>query len=160
MRNRWVVRAGLAAMTCVGALLIPTVASAAPIDVDYFTITANHVDFGNGNLGNISGRPTDDGQLDWNLVGGELEPRLIGKIFLNNTSGGCGRMQLTYNWSGADVTYSDSTWCAPNGQTWYANVDFAPFADASITSVTVRLQYKTSSGAAWTTAGSSTWIPS
>lgn len=160
MRTRWALRGAIAVAAGAMALLIPGVANAAIIDVDEFKLTAHHVDFGNGNLGNISGKPTEDGRLDWHLLGSDIEPRLIGKIFLNNTSGGCGRMQMTYNWSGADVTYTDSTWCAPDGKTWYAFVDFAPFADPTITSVTVKLQFKEPGSNTWSTVESSTWIPS
>lgn len=153
----------VAAALCLGSALAATPAHAtdpAVEDTDYFMITARHADFGDGNLGNISGKPTENGKLEWYFIGGEWVPLLTGKIFINNARDACARMQMTINWSGADVTYSDDTYCAPNGQTWYANIYFAPFGDASITSVTVKLQYREKSYDPWETVGSSTWIPS
>jgi hypothetical protein len=159
---RTAMRLLVAAALGVGATLSASPAYAtdpAVVDTDRFMITAKHADFGDGNLGNISGKPTENGKLEWYFIGGEFVPLLTGKVFINNASGSCVRMQMTFNWSGADVTHSDDTYCAPNGQTWYADIYFAPFSDATITSVTVKLQYREKSYDPWTTVGSSTWIP-
>jgi len=159
---RTAMRLVVAAALCLGGVLAATPAHAtdpAVEDTDYFMITARHADFGDGNLGNISGKPSENGKLEWYFIGNEWVPLLTGRIFINNASGSCVRMQMTFNWSGADVTHSDDTYCAPNGQTWYADIYFAPFGDASITSVTVKLQYRQESYDPWSTVGSSTWIP-
>jgi hypothetical protein len=156
---RTAMRLLVVAATCLGTALSASAAQAAVVDTDYFKITANHADFGGGQLGNVSGKPTENGRLEWHLLGGEYVPVLIGKVFINNASDSCVRMAMTFNWSGADVTHYDDTWCAPNGQTWYSDVYFAPFSDPTITSVTVKVQYREKSYDPWSTVGNSTWIP-
>lgn len=159
-RNKWAMRTVLAALAAVGALLIPTAAHATIVDIDYFKISEPHADFGNGKLHDISGVPTQNGELEWDLTGGIYTPRLDGKVFINNARDSCVRMQLTYALSNAaDPTYSTGSYCAPDGGTWYGWISFAPFASAYITQVTVKLQFKEDPGDAWVTVGQSSWIP-
>ncbi len=153
----------IAGALCLGTVFSASAAHAtdpAVVDTDYFMITAHHADFGDGSLGNISGKPSQNGKLEWYFLGGEYVPLLTGRAFINTASGSCVRMQMTVYAAGADLTYSDDTWCAPNGQTWYADIYFAPVSDATITSVTIKLQYREKSYDPWTTVGSSNWIPS
>jgi hypothetical protein len=149
-----------AAATAAGIILAPSAAHAVIVDIDYFKITANHADFGDGKLHDISGRPTEDGELEWDLTGGIYTPRLDGKVWINNSADSCVRMQLTYALSNAaDPTYTTGTWCAPDGKTYFGWVSFAPFASAYITQVTVKLQFQEDPGDAWVTVGQSAWIP-
>ncbi|WP_020523858.1 hypothetical protein [Catelliglobosispora koreensis] len=142
------------------AVLVPSAAHAVIVDIDYFKITAQHADFGDGNLGNISGRPTQDGELEWDLTAGVYTPRLDGKVWINNSADSCVRLQLVYAVSNAaDPTHTTGTWCAPDGGTWYGWVSFAPFASAYITQVTVKLQFQEEPGGPWVTVGQSAWIP-
>jgi hypothetical protein len=150
-----------ATAVALGIALAPGTAHAVIVDVDYFKLTANQADFGNGKLHDITARPTDDGELEWDLTNGIYTPRLDGKVWLNNAGGSCVRLQMTYALSNAaDPTYTTGTWCAPDGKTYYGWVSFAPFASAYITQVTVKLQFQEDAGDPWVTVDQSSWIPS
>jgi hypothetical protein len=145
------------AAVCAAWLLASTAAHAATYRVDRFSITDNHFDFGDGSLNNISGRPNDDGRLDWNLVAGKWEPRVLGRIYVNNASGDCVRLRMVVGLTTGAATYTDnfSDFCAPNGQTWYHEVDYAPISSANVIWVQVQLQSASSAAGAWVTEGSS-----
>ncbi|MDG4838899.1 hypothetical protein O7631_20480 [Micromonospora sp. WMMD967] len=130
----------------------------AAVRTDRFSITERHFDFGDGDLGNISGDPKADGRLEWDLVNGTWEPRLLGRIYINNASGECVRVQMVITYqNGVVVTYTDnaSEFCAPNGRTWYNDVDFTPVRSPYVASVVVRLQSAPAGGWSFATEGAS-----
>lgn len=81
-------------VVCALGLMSASPAQAAVQRTDRFSITDEHFDFGDDTLGNISGRPDADGRLEWDLVAGKWEPRLVGRLFINNASGECIRIQM------------------------------------------------------------------
>lgn len=159
---RWWIT-GLRALV-VGAVVamgvgIAGVAHATVYRVDEFKITEPHFDFGDGRLHDVSGRPTEDGRLDWNKnTFGQWEPTLVGRIWVNNARDECVRVQMTVEYdNGFTQTYTDSSsdFCAPTGQTWYNDVNFRPVADQYVHAVTIKLQCAESSSDPWVTVGQS-----
>ncbi|MFJ6151522.1 hypothetical protein [Micromonospora profundi] len=141
-------------MVCALALIGASPAQAAVQRTDRFSITQPHFDFGDGDLGNISGDPKADGRLEWDLVNGAWEPRLLGRIYINNASGECVRVQMVITYqNGVVVPYTDSAsdFCAPNGRTWYSDVDFSPVSSPYIANVVVRLQSAPAGGWSFST---------
>jgi len=121
---------------------------------DRFSITKAHFDFGDGDLGSISGNPKADGRLEWELVNGAWEPRLLGRVYINNASGECVRIQMVITYeNGMAVTYTDnvSEFCAPNGKAWHNEVDYSPVSSPYIAHIVVRLQSAPAGGWAFST---------
>lgn len=156
------------AVVCALGLISANPAQAAVQRTDRFSITDEHFDFGDGSLGNISGRPTADGRLEWDLVDGTWEPRLLGRLFINNANGECIRIQMVVIYqNGVTTTDTDnlSDFCAPNGKTWYSEVDFHPVSSAYVASVYFRLQSAPAGGWAFSTEATSVpylapwWLP-
>jgi hypothetical protein len=159
-RFRLALDSALLALASAAGLLFSSAARADVIDRDYFKITERHADFGDGTLNEVLGTPGQNGRLDWHDTNGVLRPYLSGKVWINNTPNGCVRMQLQYFYSAGSVTYSDTTWCAPNdNRTYYAYVDFDPFSNSTITSVCVILQFH-ESGDPWSSVGTRCFVPS
>ncbi|MFI5837233.1 hypothetical protein ACIA5A_26520 [Micromonospora sp. NPDC051300] len=152
----------IAILTGVGALgLVGAVPAQAAVQrTDRFSITDQHFDFGDGDLGNVSGRPQSDGRLEWDLVAGRWEPRLLGRLYVNNASGECVRIQMVVVYqNGVTTTETDSAsdFCAPNGQTWRSEVDFRPVSSAYVASVHFRLQSAPAGG--WQFSTEATTVP-
>lgn len=129
-----------------------TPAGAVTLATDRPKITAQELDFGNNWVVNA---PVNGGYLYWNFNNGIVTPRLTGKIYINNASGTCARMQLQYfDGSTKLATKNGGTVCAPNGalNTW--NVDMAPYSSALTDKVKVVLQVKT--GSTWSNVGTDT----
>ncbi|MCG5468928.1 hypothetical protein LADH09A_002829 [Micromonospora sp. LAH09] len=150
MARRIVILAGVCVLGLIGA----NPAQAAVQRTDRFSITEQHFDFGDGDLGNVSGRPKSDGRLEWDLVAGRWEPRLVGRLYINNASGECVRIQMVVVYqNGVTTTDTDSLsdFCAPNGQTWRSEVDFRPVSSAYVASVYFRLQSAPAGGWAFST---------
>lgn len=152
-------RALVVALVVAMGLGIAGVAHATVYRVDEFKITEPHFDFGDGRLHDISGRPTEDGRLDWVMnTTGIWEPTLIGRIWINNARDECVRVQMMVEYdNGYTATYTDysSDFCAPTGQTWYDDVNFSPVADQYVHAVTIKLQCAESSSDPWVTVGQS-----
>ncbi|MEU8217606.1 hypothetical protein AB0C47_17750 [Micromonospora taraxaci] len=155
-------------VVCALGLVGASPAQAAVQRTDRFSITEQHFDFGDGDLGNISGDPKADGRLEWDLVNGTWAPRLLGRIYINNASGECVRVQMVVTYqNGVVVTYTDSVsdFCAPNGRTWYSDVDFRPVSSTYVANVVVRLQSAPAGGWSFATEGASApyfapwWLP-
>jgi hypothetical protein len=123
---------------------------------DDVKITEDGVDFGATNTFLTSG-PTDSGSLSWGLVDGQSTPRLIGSIYLNNSSGVCARMNLRYlTDAGAFLTSKPGgVVCADDNGLHQFTVDLDPYTSNKIGKVEVQLQTQGSNGS-WNTAGSET----
>jgi len=147
------------AMVVAAGLSIAGVAHATVYRVDEFKITENHFDFGDGRLHDVSGRPTDDGRLDWvQNSPGVWEPTLVGRIWVNNARNECVRVQMMVEYDNGFIeTYTDygSDFCAPTGQTWFEDVNFSPVTSQYVHAVTIKLQSAESSGDPWVTEGQS-----
>jgi hypothetical protein len=152
-------RAAVVGLVCTLGLSVAGVAHATVYRVDEFKITEVHFDFGDGRLHDISGRPTDNGRLDWiQNTAGIWEPTLVGRIWVNNARDECVRVQMMIEYDNGFIqTYTDTTsdFCAPTGQTWYSDVDYSPVADQYVHAVTIKLQSAESSGDPWVTEGQS-----
>jgi hypothetical protein len=83
---------------------------------DRFSITDEHFDFGDGNLNNITGRPTEISRLDWILDAGEWEPTVIGRTYINNASGDCVRLQMVVGLCTGVATYNKSGGAHPTAR--------------------------------------------
>jgi hypothetical protein len=156
-RQRTGLRALVVALAVTMGLGVAGVAHATVYRVDEFKITESHFDFGDGRLHDVSGRPTDDGRLDWVMnTAGVWEPTLVGRIWINNARDECVRVQMMVEYDNGFIeTYTDtsSDFCAPNGQTWFDDVNFRPVASQYVHAVTIKLQCAESSGDPWVTAG-------
>lgn len=166
--RRTAVRILTPAVVCAIGLTGASPAQAAVQRTDRFSITEQHFDFGDGDLGNISGRPASDGRLEWDLVAGRWEPRLLGRLYINNASGECVRIQMVAVYqNGVTTTHTDtdSDFCAPNGATWRDEVDFRPVSSAYVASVYFRLQSAPAGGWAFSTEATTVpylapwWLP-
>jgi hypothetical protein len=152
--TRTALRILMLAVVCALGLISASPAQAVVQRTDRFSITDEHFDFGDDTLGNISGRPDADGRLEWDLVAGKWEPRLVGRLFINNASGECIRIQMVVIYQNlVTTTHTDtaSDFCAPSGQTWYHEVDFRPVSSAYVASVYFRLQSAPAGGWAFST---------
>ncbi|MBF9127903.1 hypothetical protein I0C86_02650 [Plantactinospora sp. S1510] len=148
--RRTAIRILMLAVVCALGLIGASPAQASVERTDRFSILDEGHDFGEGEL-NGWGRPSADARLEWDLVAGRWEPRLVGRLFLNNANGECIRIQMVAIYqNGVTTTHSDdsSEFCAPNGRTWYNDVDFTPVSSAYVAVVYFRLQSAPAGG--WT----------
>lgn len=148
------------AVVCALGLISASPAQAAVQRTDRFSITEPHFDFGDGDLGNVSGKPKSDGRLEWDLVAGKWEPRLVGRLYINNASGECIRIQMVVIYqNGVTNTHTDggSDFCAPDGATWRSEVDFRPISSTYVAFVYFRLQSAPAGG--WSFSTEATTIP-
>jgi hypothetical protein len=166
--RRTVARVLAVAAVAAGGLAVAGPAQAVVQRTDRFSITEPHFDFGDGDLGNLSGRPASDGRLEWDLVAGRWEPRLLGRLYINNASGECVRIQMVVVYqNGVTVTYTDnvSDFCAPGGATFRSEVDFEPVSSAYVANVHFRLQSAPAGGWSFSTEATSAtysapwWLP-
>jgi hypothetical protein len=160
--RRTVARIVTLAAVCAAGLIGAVPAQAAVQRTDRFSITEPHFDFGDGDLGNLSGRPASDGRLEWDLVAGRWEPRLLGRLYINNASGECARIQMVVIYqNGVTTTHTDtaSDFCAPGGATYRSEVDFEPVSSAYVANVYFRLQSAPAGGWAFSTEATTVMYP-
>ena len=148
-----VLRLGLAVAATV-AFAAP--AQAAVIDTDRPRLTGSGYDFGNGTF--AAGVPTGSGRLEFALRDSKIEPRLTGKLHVNDADGTCARIKLVYrdrdNDALTDPHFSTSR-CVDDDRHHEYDIDLNPYADDDIDDVRVTLQKQTASG--WSAVESETY---
>jgi hypothetical protein len=133
------------------------VAHAAKVDNDSVRLSGSTLDF--GSLNNKGGIPTDPGDLDWNLIGGQYSAHLTGGLYITHSYGSCARMRMEYFDDGTSIaTEYGGTVCPSSGDTELYGVDLNPYADADIDLVKVSLQQETASGG-WSIVDSAYFSP-
>jgi hypothetical protein len=125
---------------------------------DGIEITSKGVDFGGGTFSTFTSEPTEYGSVYWNRGdSGEITPRLMGYIWLNNVAGLCARMNLKYyTESGTYLTEKPGgSGCAPDNNLHAISVDLQPYTSTQVGKVTVQLQTQGTNGS-WNLVGSQT----
>jgi hypothetical protein len=125
---------------------------------DEIEITSQGVDFGGGKFSTFTSEPTEYGTVYWNRGdNGEITPRLMGDIWLNNVAGLCARMNLKYyTESGTFLTEKPGgSRCAADNNLHAIGIDLQPYTSTQVGKVTVQLQTQGTNGS-WNLVGSQT----
>ena len=94
-RRRSPVIRGLAAVAAAAGLALAGASPALAWQDDHPKITNQGVDFGFDWDG--FGAPLNGGELHWHVdANGDIDPHLVGNLYLNNASGTTARMQIDY----------------------------------------------------------------
>lgn len=155
-----VLGAGLAALSLAAVTMVSVAApaGAATILSDSFKITAQEVDFGDGNF-TIWDRPADKGDILVDVTAGLTTVEVDGRVYINNAAGTCARMLIQkFDINGRVIdTRPGGTVCASTGaaHSWTVNLDSTPVV--GVEEVTVKLQVQNSNGT-YSTAGSKHWV--
>jgi len=122
---------------------------------DKVKITEDGIDF--GDLSFELGAPIGHGEIEWDLDGTDVKPRLLGGLHLNNSSGACARVNLHYLTVAGTFLASraDEELCAPDNGHHLRHIDFSPHRSNKIAKVQVRLETQGSNGS-WNLAGTRT----
>jgi hypothetical protein len=122
---------------------------------DDVRITEDGVDFGGD--GFSIGAPAGSGEMNWDFDDGDVTPRLVGALHLNNSSGVCARIRLRYLTDAGLLltTREDAARCANDNGHHEWTIDFDPHTSNKIGQVRVQLQTQANNGS-WLTAGAET----
>ncbi len=110
-------------------------------------------DFGGSDY--FAGAPVGPAKVQWNIVDGQMHPRVDGTLFLNNVGGQCARIRVDY-YAGAGIRWTSAHGnevCAPDDRLRAYTVALDPVISSKINEVGIAVEKKTTSGS-WQTIGS------
>lgn len=122
---------------------------------DKVKITEDGFDFGGRTF--IGSGPSNSGEVIWTWSGGQVSPRLIGTLHINNAATACARMRIEYL-KKDDTRLAEKFGgkvCAPDNRHHHWDVDLEPYSDSKLAYVKISLQ-TLGADDTWRTAGSTT----
>lgn len=103
-------------------------------------ITEDGFDFGGRTF--AVGVPTNSAEVIWTWDQGQVHPRVVGTLHINNAATACARLRIEY----FDVTHTRLTeqfsgkMCAPDNQHYIKEIDLDAFKDNALTHLRIELQ--------------------
>ena len=118
-------------------------------------IAANGIDFGSEDL--LGGAPWHPGDLAWSVSEGRVTAKLTGTLHIDNATGACARLKLTYRDDDGDLvaTREGGTKCASDNGHFKFPITLGGFGDHAIAEIRVSLQSIANDGSV-RTVGSAT----
>ncbi|MDR4494635.1 MAG: hypothetical protein R3B74_09445 [Nitrospirales bacterium] len=116
-------------------------------------ITEDGFDFGGESF--VAGAPTKSGDVAWSWSGGEVTPRVTGRLHLNHVASACARLEIEY-FSYDDVllaTKAGGKRCASDNSHYWGEIDLSPYSDGKIAYIKIHLQSLRADGT-WRAVGS------